>query len=118
MNTYTHSRTNHYKTLLLGIIPTIALSFSPSASATSIRDSNGDLIRPGDSVNQLYQLWGQPTMRVNSERTCNRVEVKKVCSTSRLIWKRGDQFWLIQTQGRAIIKTGWTRRESAIRDKI
>lgn len=91
-----------------------------SINAQAVRLSNGDLAKPGDPVEKLFNDWGKPDYRVKSQKTCGKIiSLKKtVCSTSRYIWKRGSEYWRIQYSGRMIIKIKWTRSERKIRDSF
>lgn len=102
------------------LISLLLLSLSTTTTANSAIRINGELYGPGDNINGIYHGWGDPNFNVKSQRTCNRVIIKKrdYCSRSRKVWKKGDIYWMVQHSGSMIIKIDWTRFKSDITEKM
>lgn len=94
--------------------------FSFSIQAHALRLPNGELITPGDSISSVYQQWGNPSIRATTEKTCGKVITLKetYCSNSRLIWKKGDTYWMFQMRNSMVIKIKWTRNKRYITKKF
>lgn len=86
-------------------------------SLAGFRMDDGSRVGDGDSIELIYAQWGKETMRVSSQRTCNRIiKLKReYCSTRRLIWQREGRYMMAQVSGRMIIKTAWTRSERELK---
>lgn len=98
----------------------ILLLFSQLGIAeTQIRQGTV-LIDKGDSILDVYKLWGKPQFTVRSERTCSALlDIQQtVCSEDRKVWRRGDLFWMVQHRGSLIIKIDWTRFEDKLTAEI
>ncbi len=91
-----------------------------SINSHAVRLSNGDLAKPGDNIQKLYNAWGNPDYRLRSQKTCGKVITlkKTYCSTKRYVWKRDSEYWLIQYSGNMIIKIKWTRSDRGMRDSF
>lgn len=75
---------------------------------------DGKYIKVGDHLSVIYDRWGSPQYRITSDKTCHAYKPNE-CSYSRLVWKRGDTFYIVQEIRANIIKTKTTRNEKDIR---
>ncbi|MDF2181618.1 hypothetical protein [Neptuniibacter sp. CAU 1671] len=102
----------HYISITLALIVWAGDVFAGDASILV----GNQRISAGDSLQSLYSVWGRPDFSLTSEHTCKRLlqHKKTYCSRSRKVWKRGDEFWLVQHSGSMIIKISFTRFESGL----
>ena len=87
------------------------LTLSTSCLAINV---NGQQVGIGDHLSKIYDEWGSPQYRVTSDKTCHPYDKKK-CSYSRLVWKRGNTFYMVQEIRSNIINIKTTQSESNIR---
>lgn len=95
-----------------------ALALNTSVAGAIRHDDK--LISGGDSLENIYRIWGKPQYKIKTSESCYKVISlkKKLCSKTRKVWQRDDMYWLVQHKGNVILQIDWTRFESQIREKM
>lgn len=83
------------------------------ASARSL-NVEGKTVKIGDHLSAIWDRWGSEQYRILSDKTCHPKN-PRVCSYSRLVWKRGDTFVMIQEIRAKIINIKTTKNDKELR---
>ena len=94
----------------------LCLLFSLVIMPVSARSLNveGKSVKIGDHLSAIWDRWGSEQYRILSDKTCHPKN-PRICSYSRLVWKRGDTFVMVQEVRAKIINIKTTKNDKALR---